>query len=130
MDNKMDKVADILGVRLNEIFHIVGHGNKQYLLSKFGCLCKVEEGGIELPVDDGLDKLIIGMYEIVEKPSTPARGSFFYTPDFGCKELFRPSIWANESQQLEAYKNGVVCKTPDEAIEMAKKMLGAVGNEK
>ena len=52
MDNKMDKVADILGVRLNEIFHIVGHGNKQYLLSKFGYLCKVEEGGIELPVDD------------------------------------------------------------------------------
>lgn len=130
MDNKMDKVAGILGVQLNEIFHIVGHGNKQYLLSKFGYLCKVEEGGIEFPVDDGLDKLIIGMYEIVEKPSTPARGSFFYTPDFGCKELFRPSIWANEPQQLEAYKNGVVCKTPDEAIEMAKKMLGAVGNEK
>ena len=75
---------------------------------------------------DGLDKLIIGMYEIVESPSTPARGSFYYTPDFGCKELFKPSIWANEPQQLEAYKNGVVCRTPDEAIEMAKKMLVAI----
>ena len=126
MDNKMDKVADILGVQLDEIFHIVGHGNKQYLLSKSGYLCKIEEGGIEFPVYDGLDKLIIGMYEIVEKPSTPARGSFYYTPDFGCKELFKPSIWANEPQQLEAYKNGVVCRTPDEAIEMAKKMLGAI----
>lgn len=130
MDNKMDKVADILGVKLNEIFHIVGHGNKQYLLSKFGYLCKVEEGGIEFPVDDGLDKLIIGMYEIVEKPRTPARGSFFYTPDFECKELFKPSIWVNEPRQLEAYKNGVVCKTPDDAIEMAKKMLEAVNDEK
>ena len=126
MNNNMDKVADILGVQLNEIFHIVGHGNKQYLLSKFGYLCKVEEGGIKLPVNDGLGKLIIGMYEIVEKPSTPARGSFYYTPDFGCKELFKPSIWANEPQQLEAYKNGVVCRTPDEAIEMAKKMLGVI----
>ena len=126
MNNNMDKVADILGVQLNEIFHIVGHGNKQYLLSKFGYLCKVEEGGIKLPVNDGLGKLIIGMYEIVEKPSTPARGSFYYTPDFGCKELFKPSIWANEPQQLEAYKNGVVCRTPDEAIEMAKKMLGTI----
>lgn len=77
MDNKMDKIADILGVQLGEIFHIVGHGNKQYLLSKFGYLCKVDEGGIEFPVDDGLDKLITGMYEIVEKPRTPARGSFF-----------------------------------------------------
>ena len=48
MDNKMDKVADILGVQLNEIFHIVGHGNKQYLLSKSGYLCKIEEGGIIL----------------------------------------------------------------------------------
>ena len=130
MNNNMDRVADILGVQLNEIFHIVGHGNTQYLLSRFGYLCKVEEGGIEFPVNDGLDKLIIGMYEIAEKPRTPARGSFFYTPDFGCKELFKPSIWANEPQQLEAYKNGVVCRTPDEAIEMAKKMLGAVGNEK
>lgn len=125
MNNNMDKVADILGVQLGEIFHIVGHGNKQYLLSKYGYLCKIE-GGIELPVYDGLGKLIIGMYEIVERPSTPARGSFFYTPDFGCKELFKPSIWANEPQQLEAYKNGVVCKTPDEAIEMAKKMLGVI----
>lgn len=129
MDNKMDKVADILGVQLNEIFHIVGHGNEQYLLSKFGHLCRVKDG-VELPVDGGLDKLIIGMYEIVEKPRTPARGSFFYTPDFECKELFKPSIWANEPQQLEAYKNGVVCKTPDEAIEMAKKMLEAVSDEK
>ena len=124
-NNNMDKVADILGVQLNEIFHIVGHGNKQYLLSKYGYLCKIE-GGIELPVYDGLGKLIIGMYEIVERPSTPARGSFYYTPDFGYKELFRPGIWANEPQQLEAYKNGVICKTPDEAIEMAKKMLGAI----
>ena len=130
MDNKMDKVADILGVQLGEIFHIVGHGNKQYLLSKYGYLCKVEEGGIEFPVNDGLDKLIIGMYEIAEKPRTPARGSFYYTPDFGYKELFRPGIWANEPQQLEAYKNGVVCRTPDEAIEMAKKMLEAVSDEK
>ena len=122
MNNNMDKVADILGVQLGEIFHIVGHGNKQYLLSKYGYLCKIE-GGIELPVYDGLGKLIIGMYEIAEKPRTPARGSFYYTPDFGYKELFRPGIWAFEPQQLEAYKNGVVCKTPDEAIEMAKKML-------
>ena len=75
---------------------------------------------------DEQKKHIIGMYEIAEKPSTPARGSIYYTPDFGCKELFKPSIWANEPQQLEAYKNGVVCKTPDEAIEMAKKMLGAI----
>ena len=126
MNNKMDKVANILGVQLDEIFHIVGHGNKQYLFSKSGYLCKIEEGGIEFPVYDGLDKLIIGMYEIAEKPSTPARGSFYYTPDFGCKELFKPSIWANEPQQLEAYKNGVVCRTPDEAIEMAKKMLVAI----
>lgn len=50
MNNKMDKVADILGVQLDEIFHIVGHGNKQYLLSKSGYLCKIEEGGIEFPV--------------------------------------------------------------------------------
>lgn len=125
MNNKMDKVADILGVQLNEIFHIVGHGNKQYLLSEFGYLCKVEDG-VELPVDDGLDKLIIGVYVIAGKPSTPPRGSFFYTPYFGCKELVKPSIWANEPQQLEAYKNGIVCKTPDEAIEMAKKMLGVI----
>ena len=125
MNNNMDKVADILGVQLNEIFHIAGHGNKQYLLSKYGYLCKIE-GGIELPVYDGLGKLIIGMYEIAEKPRTPARGSFYYTPDFGYKELFRPGIWASELQQLEAYKNGVICKTPDEAIEMAKKMLGVI----
>lgn len=125
MNNNMDKVADILGVQLNEIFHIVGHGNTQYLLSKSGYLCKIDEG-IEFPVYDGLDKLIIGMYEIAEKPRTPARGSFIYTPDFGCKELFKPSIWANEPRQLEAYRNGVVCRTPDEAIEMAKKMLGLI----
>ena len=125
MNNNMDKVADILGVQLGEIFHIVGHGNKQYLLSKYGYLCKIE-GGIELPVYDGLGKLIIGMYEIAEKPRTPARGSFYYTPDFGYKELFRPGIWVFEPQQLEAYKNGVVCKTPDEAIEMAKKMLRVI----
>lgn len=125
MDNKMDKVAGILGVQLNEIFHIVGHGNKQYLLSEFGFLCKLEDG-VELPVDDGLDKLIIGVYAIAGKPSTPARGSFYYTPDFSCPVLFRPGIWSAEPHELEAYKNGVVCKTPDEAIEMAKKMLGAI----
>lgn len=129
MNNKIDKVADILGVQLDEIFHIVGHGNTQYLLSKSGYLCKIEEGGIEFPVYDGLDKLIIGMYEIVEKPSTPARGSFYYTPDFSCPELFRPGIWSYEPPELEAYKNGVIFKTPDEAIEMAKKML-AVAKEK
>ena len=129
MDNKMDKVADILGVQLDEIFHIVGHGNTQYLLSKSGYLCKIEEGGIEFPVYDGLDKLIIGMYEIAEKPRTPARGSFYYTPDFSCPELFRPGIWSHEPPEIEAYKNGVIFKTPDEAIEMAKKML-AVAKEK
>lgn len=125
MDNKMNKVANILGVQLNEIFHIVGHGNKQYLLSEFGYLCKVADG-VELPVDDGLDKLIIGAYVIAGKPSTPERGSVYYTPDFSCPVLFRPGIWSAEPHELEAYKNGVMFKTPDEAIETAKKMLEVV----
>ncbi len=127
--DKMDKLADALGVRMNKAFRLVGQGSTQYIITKYG-LSKLEDGQ-ELPADDNILYLLFrGMYEIEREPSEPKRGSFFYVPDFGCKELFRPSIWANEPQQLEVYKNGVVCKTPDEAIEMAKKMLEAVNDEK
>ena len=42
MNNKMDTVANILGVQLDGIFHRVGHVNTTYLLSKSGYLCKIE----------------------------------------------------------------------------------------
>ena len=123
--SKMDKLADALGVRMNKAFRLVGQESTQYMITKYG-FSKFEDGQ-ELPADDNILYLLFrGVYEIEQKPGEPKRGSFIYTPDFGCKELFKPSIWANEPQQLEAYKNGVICKTPDEAIEMAKKMLGTI----
>lgn len=123
--SKMDKLADALGVRMNKAFRLVGQESTQYMITKYG-FSKFEDGQ-ELPADDNILYLLFrGVYEIEQKPGEPKRGSFFYTPDFECRELFKPSIWANEPRQLEAYRNGVVCKTPDEAIEMAKKMLGAI----
>lgn len=128
-NNKMDKLADALGVRMNRAFRLVGQGSTQYMITKYG-LSKLEDGQ-ELPADDNILYLLFrGVYEIEQEPGEPKRGSFFYTPDFDCKELFRPGIWSHEPQQLAAYRNGVVCRTPDEAIEMAKKMLEAVSDEK
>ena len=50
--SKMDKLADALGVRMNEAFRLVGQESTQYMITKYG-FSKCEDGQ-ELPADDNI----------------------------------------------------------------------------
>lgn len=131
MTNHIGEVAQMLGVEIGEAFKVTDDIYGAYqLYHRF-----TESNGIEIS-DDGvtwerakaivLKCLLMGNARIVKLPWKPKIGEKYYVPSVSGKNLFISYTWNKDEVGKINLKKGVVCKTPEEATEMTKKMLAAI----
>ena len=133
----MAGVAELLGVELGQSFKITDntYGIRQsyYRLT--------EENGCEISGDNTswvtvsaevLKWLIMGDVRIVKLPWRPQIGEKYYIPRIAIRPYDRHYCyyWDNSGVDIKRYDMGIVCKTPEEAVALTKKMLAVAKEEK
>lgn len=64
-----------------------------------------------------------------EEKWKPARHRNYFVPLFGHKrQKYTSLLWSGDSVDKSYYEQGLVCKTPEEAIALAERMLEAIKN--
>lgn len=123
--NYMKQVADMLGIEINEEFKLVYPDGK---ISKFS-FAITDNGlwrldGNSLACNDILRGVLTGEYQIKKMLWKPIRGQEYYMPSI---EDGHPDFcgytWSDNRKCNERYNSGLVCRTTDEAVEKAKKIL-------
>lgn len=139
MANYMREIAGLLGVELGEAFKIKTPDNKDSyypyyyrLTENSGIECSEDNVDWEMGIPTALRRLLLGDVRIVKLPWKPKEGEEFYIP---CIHYTESSMatkvrWLSDNASNKLYQLGLVCKTRDEAIAMAKKMIAVVREEK
>lgn len=124
------KIAKLLGVKLNDSFCIKsskGHIlTNYYAFTRTGLMQSHDKINWKTAKPVCLTRLFDGVYSIVHIPWKPVFGENYFVPDFDAIGNWVVKQWIDDSFNDEHYEKGIVCKTPEEAIEMAKKMLAAI----
>lgn len=127
MVNHMDKVAEMLGLKLGETFKITkDNAEKQqyFRLTKEGVIVSVD--GVywtDSTTTIALEDILVGRAEVVALPWKPKMEEKYYVPNIFDWDYYKYYLWFNDKRDEEIYKRGLVFKTKEEAIEMSKKML-------
>lgn len=133
MASCMKNIAQGLGVKLNEVFLI---DDDKYMIRDY---FRITENDLEYdfrrqfsshswgPADKRvLVLLVTGRVEITKLPWTPKKDEIYYTPFISGGSLFTSYAWRGDDVDRTNLQKGIVCKTSEEATEMAKKMLAAI----
>ena len=131
MSNKMPKIADLLGVKLGEVFFIKEYPSYSRMYLKF------TENGLEQSLDKDSwtkaaswvwEQLITGALKINKLPWKPKMNEEFYVPciHYTDSSMATRLRWRDDNADNKFYQFGLVCKTREEAIAVSKKMLGYI----
>ena len=123
--NLMPKLAELLGVELNERFKICSKGcakfgkprfaSDYFLDEKDGLMCVKEDGFCKADVST-LGKIILGDFEVMKLPWKPKHGERYYCPCVQSRSVGAFS-WANYSLDYAMLALGMVYRTREEAEE-------------
>ena len=129
----MIEVAKLLGVEIGEVFFIREYpsGSKMYL--------KFTENGLERSLDKDSwakaagwvwEQIITGALKINKLPWKPQIREKYYVPRIATRpeDRYYWYHWQKSDADIKRYDMGIVCKTPEEAINMTNRML-AVAKE-
>ena len=128
MDNKMIEVAKLLGVEIGEVFFIREYPSDSKMYLKF------TENGLERSLDKDSwakaagwvwEQIITGALKINKLPWKPREGEKYYVPRIAIRPEDRHYYyyWTYDDINIKHYHMGLVCKTPEEAINMTNRML-------
>ena len=128
----MAEVAQMLGVELEEVFKVTDDDSGKYhnyykFTEKKGI--EVSEDNVKWEADTAgtlvLKWLLIGVARIIRLPWKPQRGETYYIPCIVAQPEYMYSMfyWNDDNYDKEYYRMGLVCKTPEEAVALTKKML-------
>lgn len=126
--NYMKQVAEMLGVELGEKFRIL------YPSGDISELCyAINHDGLmnidNLLCDSIFRNVLNGKYQII-KPWKPQNGGRYFIPNLKSGEAYCTKLrWDDKPWDEKRYKAGMVCKTANEAVEKAEKMLAALKEE-
>lgn len=135
MTSYMKETANILGVEVGEIFKIDGD------TSLNNCIFKFAAGFLEISKDKDIwtvadDSILVGLLyrhlSIRKSLWKPAFGEKYYVPSIGNKNsslLWESVLWFDVAIDNTFYKQGIICKTKEEAIALSKKILAMVQEE-
>lgn len=127
--NYIPQVAKMLGVEIGERFTV------KYTKRKIGTSFYFAEDGLHNEESSDvysmtLAGILYGKYEIKKLPWKPNLNEMYYVPYInGAITNYTKSVWKNDEIDLLRYNANLVCRTKEEAIEKAKKMLAAVKDE-
>ena len=139
MANYMAEVAKLLGVELGESFKITsdtqgdypGDYQNYYRFTENNCFETSGDGDKwETATVIVLRGILMGGTRIVKLPWKPREGEKYYVPRIAIRPYDRHYCyyWDNSGVDIKRYDMGIVCKTPEEAINMTNRML-AVAKE-
>ena len=131
MSNKMPKIADLLGVKLGEVFFIKEYpsDSKMYLkFTKNGLNRSLDKDSWTRAAGWVWEQIITGALKINKLPWKPREGEKYYVPRIAIRPEDRHYCyyWDNSGVDIKRYDMGIVCKTPEEAIALTEKMLAAL----
>ena len=130
MTNHMAEVAQMLGVKLEEVFKVTDDDSGKYHnYYKF-----TEKKGIEVSDDNVkweadttevlvLKWLLIGVARIIKFPWRPSRGDVYYMPSVTSIGKYIKLFWTGSRNDEGSYQQGLVLRTKKEAVELAQEML-------
>ena len=135
--NHMAEVAKIFGVKLGESFKITsdtrGDYHNYYRFTENNCL-EISDDDVEWKTTIAavlLKHILMGDIRIVKLPWKPRKGEKYYIPYISTQQkgMHVTYYWNNDHIDIEHYRMGLVCKTPEEAIALTEKMLEAVNEQ-
>lgn len=122
--NCMAEVAKALGLELEEVFRI--DGDEHYFrLTDTGLgmsMCSENKNWFVAPIN-ALNGLLLGENEIIKLPWKPRENERYYYPLPSDNDLWGGSTWIDSNYDNMRLNRGLVFKTRDEAVAVAKKML-------
>lgn len=113
----MEKVAEILGLKVNDIFYIVGKSGS-YVITQNGLKQFVNDIQVDVQ-DDTLGLLLLGKLEIDQR-YWPKKGSNYYVPGLQGVEQY---TWHNNDMDRYYFDNYLVCENYDTAKKLLTKFL-------
>ncbi len=130
VNNHMKKVAQMLGVELNEVFRIDGNGH-YFRLTDIGLEVSVGMDLAELKhtawfSEDScmLSGLLTGELKIKKLPWKPSHGDEYWIPITNQVAVSAVwSRWSNSDNDNYRYEHGLICRTKEEAEKLAKNLL-------
>ena len=141
MANHMAEVAKLLGVELGESFKITSdtQGDYQsdyqnyYRFTENNCF-ETSADGVEWKTTIAavlLKHILMGDIRIIKLPWKPQKGKRYYIPCISTQQerMYVSYYWTNDDINIEHYRMGIVCKTPEEAIALTDKMLEAINEQ-
>lgn len=132
--NHMTEVAKMFGVELGESFKITsdtqGDYQNYYRFTENNCI-EFSDDGVEWKMTTAavlLKDILMGDIRIIKLPWKPQKGTPYYIPCIVAQPEYMYSVnyWSNDDYDKEYYRMGLVCKTSEEAIALAEKMLDTV----
>ena len=131
MANRMAEVAKIFGLELEEHFHITkkSYENTVYKFTKDGVAFYDNKLRTWYESVGALAGILTGETEVVKLPWKPAVYDEYYYPIPSDRDLWESRLWIGDNYDNSRFSRGLVCKTKEEAIDMAKKMLAVVKEE-
>ena len=130
MTNHMAEVAQMLGVKLEEVFKVTDDDSGKYhnyyrFTEKKGI--EVSEDNVKWETDTTevlvLKWLLIGVARIIKLPWKPQRGETYYMPSVTSIGKYIKLFWTGSRNDEGSYQQGLVLRTKKEAVELAEEML-------
>lgn len=130
--NHMTEVAKLLGVELGESFKITsdtqGDYQNYYRFTENNCI-EFSDDSVEWKMTTAavlLKDILMGDIRIIKLPWKPMDNEHYFIPEIRTPEMFGYLRWANDDVDNYMYKHGLICRTKEEAIALAEKMLDTV----
>ena len=131
--NHMAEVAKMFGLELEEHFHITkkSYENTVYKFTKDGVAFYDNKLRTWYESVGALAGILTGETEVVKLPWKPQKGKRYYIPFISTQHerMYVSYHWVNDDINIEHYRMGIVCKTPEEAIALTEKMLKAINEQ-
>lgn len=132
--NHMAEVAKMFGVELGESFKITSDiqddYQNYYRFTENNCI-EFSDDGVEWKMTTAaalLKYILMGDIRIIKLPWKPRKGEKYYIPYISTQQkgMHVTYYWNNDHIDIEHYRMGLVCKTPEEAIAITMRMLDTV----
>lgn len=120
--NRMEEVANLLGLGLNEPFRIKWYGVEHspiYMFTVSDFRLKTPKGDCKVGIEV-LTNLLNGTYEVVKIPFYPEKGETYYT--YGDNWNVLEAEWHNTTFDYINLKLSLIFKTKEEAQEALPKV--------
>lgn len=128
MDNKMTEVAKLLGVKLEEEF-CTTESSVKYKLTERGLRSYSKTRDWWDDASYTLTRLLAGGIKVESSPWEPKMGEDYYIPRPDTVVRFAIFRWRGDENDVYRHRQDLVCKSANEAIGVAEKMLTALYEE-